>query len=103
MIKHVLVSDRGKVIGGLPDVVTIMEKKVKCPCSMCVLLRFDLFLFVCLCFNHQTLSLTCTVCGDPKPQVSWLKNGAEVEPDDQVWSTSESQVAFFEVFVVVDV
>uniref|UniRef100_A0A672ZI78 Myomesin-2-like n=1 Tax=Sphaeramia orbicularis TaxID=375764 RepID=A0A672ZI78_9TELE len=27
--------------------------------------------------------LTCTVCGDPKPQVSWLKNGAEVEPDDQ--------------------
>uniref|UniRef100_A0A4W6CN81 Myomesin 2 n=1 Tax=Lates calcarifer TaxID=8187 RepID=A0A4W6CN81_LATCA len=51
-------DDRGKVIGGLPDVVTIMEKK--------------------------TLSLTCTVCGDPKPQVSWLKNGAEVEPDDQV-------------------
>uniref|UniRef100_A0A7N6B2F9 Myomesin 2 n=1 Tax=Anabas testudineus TaxID=64144 RepID=A0A7N6B2F9_ANATE len=48
---------RGKVVGGLPDVVTIMEKK--------------------------TLSLTCTVCGDPKPQVSWLKNGAEVEPDDQ--------------------
>uniref|UniRef100_A0A3Q2G1V4 Myomesin-2-like n=1 Tax=Cyprinodon variegatus TaxID=28743 RepID=A0A3Q2G1V4_CYPVA len=28
-------------------------------------------------------SLTCTVCGDPKPQVSWLKNGTEVEPDDQ--------------------
>uniref|UniRef100_A0A8C5D8M7 Myomesin-2-like n=1 Tax=Gouania willdenowi TaxID=441366 RepID=A0A8C5D8M7_GOUWI len=51
-------NDRGQVIGGLPDVVTIMEKK--------------------------TLSLTCTVCGDPKPQVSWLKNGAEVEPDDQV-------------------
>uniref|UniRef100_A0A8C9ZEC0 Myomesin 2 n=1 Tax=Sander lucioperca TaxID=283035 RepID=A0A8C9ZEC0_SANLU len=50
-------EDRGKVVGGLPDVVTIMEKK--------------------------TLSLTCTVCGDPKPQVSWLKNGAEVEPDDQ--------------------
>uniref|UniRef100_A0A3B5LWU1 Myomesin 2a n=1 Tax=Xiphophorus couchianus TaxID=32473 RepID=A0A3B5LWU1_9TELE len=49
--------NRGKVVGGLPDVVTIMEKK--------------------------TLSLTCTVCGDPKPQVSWLKNGAEVEPDDQ--------------------
>uniref|UniRef100_A0A671Y3Z3 Myomesin 2 n=1 Tax=Sparus aurata TaxID=8175 RepID=A0A671Y3Z3_SPAAU len=48
---------RGKVVGGLPDVVTIMEKK--------------------------TLSLTCTVRGDPKPQVSWLKNGADVEPDDQ--------------------
>uniref|UniRef100_A0A3P8P4C2 Myomesin 2a n=1 Tax=Astatotilapia calliptera TaxID=8154 RepID=A0A3P8P4C2_ASTCA len=50
-------KNRGKVVGGLPDVVTIMEKK--------------------------TLSLTCTVCGDPKPQVSWLKNGSEVEPDDQ--------------------
>ncbi|XP_010794773.1 myomesin-2 [Notothenia coriiceps] len=50
-------KNRGKVVGGLPDVVTIMEKK--------------------------TLSLTCTVCGDPKPQVSWLKNGADVIPDDQ--------------------
>ncbi|KAL3993191.1 DNA-directed RNA polymerase I subunit RPA49 [Sarotherodon galilaeus] len=52
-LKHTL----RRVVGGLPDVVTIMEKK--------------------------TLSLTCTVCGDPKPQVSWLKNGSEVEPDDQ--------------------
>ncbi|XP_029900982.1 myomesin-2 [Myripristis murdjan] len=50
-------KNRGKVVGGLPDVVTIMEKK--------------------------TLSLTCTVCGDPRPQVSWLKNGADVEADDQ--------------------
>jgi len=50
-------KNRGKVEGGLADVVTIMEKK--------------------------TLSLTCTVCGDPKPQVSWMKNGADVEPDDQ--------------------
>uniref|UniRef100_A0A665UYN8 Myomesin-2-like n=1 Tax=Echeneis naucrates TaxID=173247 RepID=A0A665UYN8_ECHNA len=55
---HMVLLYRGKVVGGLPDVVTIMEKK--------------------------TLSLTCTVCGDPKPQVSWLKNGSEVEPDDQV-------------------
>uniref|UniRef100_A0AAQ5X6G3 Myomesin 2a n=1 Tax=Amphiprion ocellaris TaxID=80972 RepID=A0AAQ5X6G3_AMPOC len=45
------VYEKAFVVGGLPDVVTIMEKK--------------------------TLSLTCTVCGDPKPQVSWLKNGAE--------------------------
>ncbi|XP_023684878.1 myomesin-2 isoform X1 [Paramormyrops kingsleyae] len=49
-------KNRGKVVGGLPDVVTIMEKK--------------------------TLSLTCTVCGDPKPQVSWYRNDQEVEPDD---------------------
>ncbi|KAI2657515.1 Myomesin-2 [Labeo rohita] len=50
-------KNRGKVVGGLPDVVTIMEKK--------------------------TLSLTCTVCGDPKPLVSWSKNDQEVEPSDQ--------------------
>uniref|UniRef100_W5K8Y1 Myomesin 2 n=1 Tax=Astyanax mexicanus TaxID=7994 RepID=W5K8Y1_ASTMX len=50
-------KNRGKVVGGLPDVVTIMEKK--------------------------TLSLTCTVCGDPKPQVTWSKNDQEVEPGDQ--------------------
>uniref|UniRef100_A0A672VDV6 Myomesin 2 n=1 Tax=Strigops habroptila TaxID=2489341 RepID=A0A672VDV6_STRHB len=40
--------DRGKVIGGLPDVVTIMEGK--------------------------TLNLTCTVFGNPDPEVSWFKN-----------------------------
>ncbi|KAI4900076.1 hypothetical protein NFI96_019252 [Prochilodus magdalenae] len=50
-------KNRGKVVGGLPDVVTIMEKK--------------------------TLSLTCTVAGDPKPQVTWSKNDQEVEPGDQ--------------------
>ncbi|KAI5108533.1 myomesin-2, partial [Silurus meridionalis] len=50
-------KNRGKVIGGLPDVATIMEKK--------------------------TLSLTCTVCGEPKPQITWFKNDQEVEPGDQ--------------------
>uniref|UniRef100_A0A8C2WUA0 Myomesin 2 n=1 Tax=Cyclopterus lumpus TaxID=8103 RepID=A0A8C2WUA0_CYCLU len=60
-------DDRGKVVGGLPDVVTIMEKK--------------------------TLSLTCTVCGDPKPQVTWLKNGSDVEADDQ-YSVSLDQGKF---------
>uniref|UniRef100_A0A8C7LGE8 Myomesin 2 n=1 Tax=Oncorhynchus kisutch TaxID=8019 RepID=A0A8C7LGE8_ONCKI len=58
------IDNRGKVLGGLPDVVTIMEKK--------------------------TLSLTCTVCGDPKPQVTWLKNGAEVYTDDQYLVSLES-------------
>ncbi|TNN55141.1 Myomesin-2 [Liparis tanakae] len=60
-------KNRGQVVGGLPDVVTIMEKK--------------------------TLSLTCTVCGDPKPQVSWLKNGSDVEADDQ-FSVSLDQGKF---------
>ncbi|KAL4659860.1 myomesin-2-like [Arapaima gigas] len=44
------------VVGGLPDVVTIMEKK--------------------------TLSLTCTVWGDPNPEVTWFKNEQEVISDD---------------------
>uniref|UniRef100_A0AAY4AEM1 Myomesin 2a n=1 Tax=Denticeps clupeoides TaxID=299321 RepID=A0AAY4AEM1_9TELE len=46
---------RLKVVGGLPDVVTIMEKK--------------------------SLSLTCTVWGDPSPEVTWFKNEQEVVSD----------------------
>ncbi|XP_043917836.1 myomesin-2 [Protopterus annectens] len=49
-------KNRGKVVGGLPDVVTIMEGK--------------------------TLSLTCTVCGDPAPDVVWFKNDKELELND---------------------
>lgn len=38
------VSDRGKVVGGLPDVVTIMEKKVRmCDCDL------SLYKFVHVC------------------------------------------------------
>uniref|UniRef100_A0A3Q2GQE1 Myomesin 2a n=1 Tax=Cyprinodon variegatus TaxID=28743 RepID=A0A3Q2GQE1_CYPVA len=47
-----LSSDRGRVVGGLPDVVTIMEEK--------------------------SLSLTCTVFGEPTPEVTWFKNEQEV-------------------------
>ncbi|EQB79085.1 myomesin-2 [Camelus ferus] len=41
-------QDRARVVGGLPDVVTIQEGKA--------------------------LNLTCIVWGDPTPEVSWLKN-----------------------------
>lgn len=46
-------KNRGKVIGGLPDVVTIMEGK--------------------------TLNLTCTVFGNPDPEVVWFKNDKDIE------------------------
>uniref|UniRef100_A0A670YMU5 Myomesin 2 n=1 Tax=Pseudonaja textilis TaxID=8673 RepID=A0A670YMU5_PSETE len=49
-------QDRGKVVGGLPDVVTIMEDK--------------------------TLNLTCTVFGSPDPEVMWFKNDRELELSD---------------------
>ncbi|XP_038144075.1 myomesin-2-like isoform X2 [Cyprinodon tularosa] len=45
-------KNRGRVVGGLPDVVTIMEEK--------------------------SLSLTCTVFGEPTPEVTWFKNEQEV-------------------------
>ncbi|XP_049576861.1 myomesin-2 isoform X2 [Syngnathus scovelli] len=45
-------KNRGRVLGGLPDVVTIMEDK--------------------------SLSLTCTVWGEPTPEVTWFKNEQEV-------------------------
>uniref|UniRef100_A0A8U7MWC3 Myomesin 2 n=1 Tax=Corvus moneduloides TaxID=1196302 RepID=A0A8U7MWC3_CORMO len=47
---------RGKVIGGLPDVVTIMDGK--------------------------TLNLTCTVFGNPDPEVVWFKNDKTFEIDE---------------------
>ncbi|XP_039178533.1 myomesin-2 [Crotalus tigris] len=49
-------KNRGKVVGGLPDVVTIMEDK--------------------------TLNLTCTVFGSPDPDVIWFKNDRELELSD---------------------
>ncbi|XP_051880796.1 myomesin-2 [Pristis pectinata] len=56
-------KNRGKVIGGLPDVVTIMEGK--------------------------TLSLTSTVFGDPTPEVTWLKNDKDLEMNDHHSATLE--------------
>ncbi|XP_026158763.1 myomesin-2 isoform X2 [Mastacembelus armatus] len=49
-------KNRGRVLGGLPDVATIMEDK--------------------------SLSLTCTVGGEPTPEVTWLKNEQEVESNE---------------------
>ncbi|XP_060735044.1 myomesin-2 isoform X2 [Tachysurus vachellii] len=57
-------KNRGRVVGGLPDVVTIME--------------------------YKTLSLTCTVWGDPKPEVTWFKNEQEVVSDDHNQISFES-------------
>uniref|UniRef100_A0A8C5MUJ2 Myomesin 2 n=1 Tax=Leptobrachium leishanense TaxID=445787 RepID=A0A8C5MUJ2_9ANUR len=54
-------KNRGKVIGGLPDVVTIMEGK--------------------------TLNLTCTVFGNPDPEVTWLKNERDLELSDHYHAT----------------
>uniref|UniRef100_A0A8C5CFR2 Myomesin 2a n=1 Tax=Gadus morhua TaxID=8049 RepID=A0A8C5CFR2_GADMO len=54
MLRRLLMTqqNRGRVVGGLPDVVTIME--------------------------HKSLSLTCTVWGEPTPEVTWFKNEQEV-------------------------
>ncbi|XP_062850023.1 myomesin 1a (skelemin) [Trichomycterus rosablanca] len=50
--------NRARVIGGLPDVVTIQEGK--------------------------SLNLTGNVWGDPTPEVSWLKNVKELRADDHI-------------------
>ncbi|XP_075904984.1 myomesin-2 isoform X6 [Nelusetta ayraudi] len=55
-------KNRGRVVGGLPDVVTIMEDK--------------------------SLSLTCTVWGEPTPEVTWFKNEQEVA------STEHTKIMF---------
>ncbi|XP_034544273.1 myomesin-2-like [Notolabrus celidotus] len=56
-------KNRGRVVGGLPDVVTIMEAK--------------------------SLSLTCTVWGEPTPEVSWFKNDQEVASNEHTKVTFE--------------
>ncbi|KAI4796528.1 hypothetical protein KUCAC02_026915, partial [Chaenocephalus aceratus] len=56
-------KNRGRVVGGLPDVVTIMEEK--------------------------SLSLTCTVWGEPAPEVSWFKNEQEVASNEHTRVTFE--------------
>ncbi|XP_019897445.2 M-protein, striated muscle isoform X9 [Esox lucius] len=48
--------NRARVAGGLPDVVTIQEKKA--------------------------LNLTCNISGNPVPDVTWLKNEREIVTDD---------------------
>ncbi|KAM5222307.1 myomesin-1 isoform 1-T1 [Ctenodactylus gundi] len=49
-------KNRARVLGGLPDVVTIQEGKA--------------------------LNLTCSVWGDPTPEVSWLKNEKLLASDE---------------------
>uniref|UniRef100_A0A8C3YF42 Myomesin-1 n=1 Tax=Catagonus wagneri TaxID=51154 RepID=A0A8C3YF42_9CETA len=49
-------KNRARVVGGLPDVVTIQEGKA--------------------------LNLTCIVWGDPSPEVSWLKNEKLLASDE---------------------
>uniref|UniRef100_A0A8B9LMG8 Myomesin 1a (skelemin) n=1 Tax=Astyanax mexicanus TaxID=7994 RepID=A0A8B9LMG8_ASTMX len=51
-----LLVDRARVVGGLPDVVTIQEGK--------------------------SLNLTGNVWGDPVPEVSWTKNDKVLQPDE---------------------
>ncbi|XP_053099304.1 myomesin-1 isoform X2 [Hemicordylus capensis] len=57
-------KNRARVLGGLPDVVTIQEGKA--------------------------LNLTCSVWGNPVPEVSWLKNEKLLVGDDHIILKVES-------------
>ncbi|XP_061452133.1 myomesin-1 isoform X1 [Rhineura floridana] len=58
-------KNRARVLGGLPDVVTIQEGKA--------------------------LNLTCNVWGNPAPEVSWLKNEKRLIGDDHIILKYESE------------
>lgn len=65
-------KNRARVVGGLPDVVTIQEGKA--------------------------LNLTCTVWGDPTPEISWLKNEKSLASDDHCSLRFEAgKTAFFTI------
>ncbi|XP_078072190.1 myomesin-1 isoform X2 [Mustelus asterias] len=68
-------KNRARVIGGLPDVVTIQEGK--------------------------SLNLTCNVWGEPVPTVSWLKNDRELVGDAHLILKFES--GKFASFTITDV
>ncbi|XP_078254637.1 myomesin-1 [Rhinoraja longicauda] len=68
-------KNRARVTGGLPDVVTIQERK--------------------------SLNLTCNVWGEPVPEVSWMKNERELVGDDHLILKFES--GKFASFTVTDV
>ncbi|XP_007435557.1 myomesin-1 [Python bivittatus] len=65
-LKTAAVADknRARVLGGLPDVVTIQEGKA--------------------------LNLTCSIWGNPVPEISWLKNEKLLKADDNVILKYES-------------
>ncbi|XP_062836541.1 myomesin-1 isoform X2 [Anolis carolinensis] len=68
-------KNRARVLGGLPDVVTIQEGKA--------------------------LNLTCLVWGNPVPEVSWLKNEKHLTGDDHIILKFESgKVACFTITCV---
>ncbi|XP_055994244.1 myomesin-1 isoform X4 [Sorex fumeus] len=65
-------KNRARVLGGLPDVVTIQEGKA--------------------------LNLTCNVWGDPTPEISWLKNEKTLEPDEHCSLAFENgKTAYFTI------
>lgn len=65
-------KNRARVLGGLPDVVTIQEGKA--------------------------LNLTCTVWGDPTPEVSWLKNEKLLASDEHCNLRFEAgKIAYFTI------
>uniref|UniRef100_A0A8D2JHC0 Myomesin-1 n=1 Tax=Varanus komodoensis TaxID=61221 RepID=A0A8D2JHC0_VARKO len=61
---YVFLSDRARVLGGLPDVVTIQEGKA--------------------------LNLSCTLWGNPAPEITWLKNEKHLIADDHIILKYES-------------
>nr|XP_004662705.2 myomesin-1 isoform X1 [Jaculus jaculus] len=68
-------KNRARVVGGLPDVVTIQEGKA--------------------------LNLTCNVWGDPTPEVSWLKNEKALDSDDHCSLKFEAgKIAYFTIMGV---
>uniref|UniRef100_A0A4X2L0F5 Myomesin 1 n=1 Tax=Vombatus ursinus TaxID=29139 RepID=A0A4X2L0F5_VOMUR len=68
-------SDRARVLGGLPDVVTIQEGKA--------------------------LNLTCNLWGDPSPEISWLKNEKALASDEHcILKLEAGKTAYFTITAV---
>ncbi|XP_074132030.1 myomesin-1 isoform X3 [Sminthopsis crassicaudata] len=68
-------KNRARVLGGLPDVVTIQEGKA--------------------------LNLTCNLWGDPSPEISWLKNEKSLDSDEHcILKLEAGKTALFTITAV---
>ncbi|KAB0391255.1 hypothetical protein E2I00_014103, partial [Balaenoptera physalus] len=75
-------KNRARIVGGLPDVVTVQEGKMHPTIFIVSRLLTPDFRIATYRVQNAVLNLTCTVWGNPTPEVSWLRNEKLLSSDE---------------------